>query len=300
MPSLILCGKPCVGKTMFCQVLRERADAMIRLKQGEIDVESTRIVCEEEACPSKSKMERYIDSHAEKVTRAALKSEFDRCGNRRSTLILLDSSNYIKGYRYELYCISKASSDKHGVVWIKNSEYQSRNWNKLRREEGSENSEAFSDDMFDALNYRFETPIESNRWDKPLFVVDMEQVDINLQEKADEILESFLCHTQSLTMGVSTSKPISTESNVLHDVDKITQRICTLISEAQTTSLGSGRLSISIGDIKIEMTINRTVHLPELRRHRRQYVKWITGHPPSDCSELGVAKSFCKHLEQNL
>lgn len=56
-----------------------------------------------------------IDSKQEKDTRGTLKSEVDRWVTK-DNLVILDSLNYIKGFRYELYCISRAQSSPHCVV----------------------------------------------------------------------------------------------------------------------------------------------------------------------------------------
>jgi protein KTI12 len=316
MPALILCGKPCVGKTAFCNLLKERAEVLMtksaqeghengntNKRESSKPLERVQIVSETLACPDKTKRERYQDSHAEKVTRGALKADFDRCSNRQNTLILLDSSNYIKGYRYELHCISKAASDKHGIVWVQNEDCASKEWNAERHSEGESADEAFTDEMMEALNYRFEAPNEKNRWDKPLFAVDMMQCKNKeaLRQRADEILDSFLCHTESLQRGMSTAKALPTKSNVLHDVDKITQRICSTIQEAQhSMPAGSGRISVPVQHTSIAVNLSRTIHLPKLRRLGREFVKWISDHPPQDCTEYGIASSFCKYLEQNI
>ena len=94
MPFLIITGHPCVGKTTFSTLLAKRA-----LSHPSI---SKVVTCNEaSACPDTSKAACYSNSGAEKVTRAALKSEFDRavmsCEDGGRTLVILDSMNYIKG-----------------------------------------------------------------------------------------------------------------------------------------------------------------------------------------------------------
>ncbi len=49
------------------------------------------------------------------MTRAALKSAAERC-TTRGTIVILDSMNYIKGYRYELFCVSRAHSSSRCTV----------------------------------------------------------------------------------------------------------------------------------------------------------------------------------------
>ena len=72
------------------------------------------IINEQSARPDKTLFQCYETSTEEKLTRSALKSEFDKyVVGDRTTLVILDSLNYIKGFRYELHCISKAVGEKH-------------------------------------------------------------------------------------------------------------------------------------------------------------------------------------------
>ncbi|RQM22641.1 hypothetical protein B5M09_006330 [Aphanomyces astaci] len=58
-----------------------------------------------------------IDSRAEKLTRGSLKSRVDHHLNA-SCVVILDSLNYIKGCRYELFCMAKENSTTHCVVYV--------------------------------------------------------------------------------------------------------------------------------------------------------------------------------------
>ena len=136
----------------------------------------------------------YINQLAEKQTRGTLKAAFDRVvgrkessaatasskatsitpstrppssssGRKRRTLVILDSMNYIKGFRYELHCISKAAGEQHGVLWVLNRRQFVEEWNK--------NTKHYSPDLLKELISRFEPPDDRNRWDKPLFTVDV-------------------------------------------------------------------------------------------------------------------------------
>jgi len=176
------------------------------------------------ACPDQTKAECYTSSHSEKNTRASLKAEFDRAvtsssssgsGSNgtsvNSTLVILDSLNYIKGYRYELYCISKAAGEQHGVIWIMGSQSDNecvqlgmssvsdtlaKKWNSHRKEvqlnkSGEDHATQildgmsgdieldgyYKDDaMMNELVLRFEPPDEKNRWENPLYKVDVSSV----------------------------------------------------------------------------------------------------------------------------
>ncbi|GFR11719.1 protein KTI12 homolog, partial [Trichonephila clavata] len=69
----------------------------------------------------------------EKELRSSLKSEVERHLSKDTTVIL-DAGNYIKGYRYELYCLSKGCKTTHCVIhcvllpndcWIFNEKHDS-------------------------------------------------------------------------------------------------------------------------------------------------------------------------------
>jgi len=220
MPSLVLSGHPCIGKTTFANLLASRA-----LNHPSKSISRVIHIREATACPDQTKAECYTSSHSEKNTRASLKAEFDRAvtsssssgsGSNgtsvNSTLVILDSLNYIKGYRYELYCISKAAGEQHGVIWIMGSQSDNecvqlgvsstsdtlaKKWNshrkevQLKKESGEDHTAQilegmsgdieldgyYNDDtMMDELVLRFEPPDEKNRWENPLYKVDVSSV----------------------------------------------------------------------------------------------------------------------------
>lgn len=215
MPSLVLTGYPCSGKTTFSHLLAERA-----LQHKSKSIHHVIIVNEELARPGLTKASCYENSNAEKFTRAALKTEFDKyCRSssinslpssinvkkseqtkeeasftKDTTLVILDSLNYIKGYRYELHCIAKAANQKHAVIWLLCSQNVAKSWNTTRRRGGDKNhmasdgqtndgNESYPDHLMDELMQRFEPPDQRNRWDQPLYRVD---VDSTLSRKDTE------------------------------------------------------------------------------------------------------------------
>ncbi|KAL7490900.1 hypothetical protein ACHAWT_000425 [Skeletonema menzelii] len=209
MPSIVLAGHPCVGKTTFAHLFAKRA-------LSRASISNVVHISEATACPDQTKAECYSNSHMEKTTRAALKSEFDRAvlssaanEEEGNTLVILDSLNYIKGYRYELYCISKAAGERHGVVWVMGSssdeQFSSANTESrsdvLAKKRNQERKEVMQkqlgqkdddekkiksendldgyyedDETMNQLVLRFEPPDEKNRWENPLFKVDVTSV----------------------------------------------------------------------------------------------------------------------------
>ena len=54
------------------------------------------------------KNEAYKDMISEKMTRGYLKSNVEKL-IQAGQIVIFDSMNYIKGFRYELYCLARAA-----------------------------------------------------------------------------------------------------------------------------------------------------------------------------------------------
>ena len=67
----------------------------------------------------------------EKNTRAKIRSETDR-NLTKSTAVILDSLNFVKGYRYELWCLARAAGTKCCVLWVDTPIEVCREWNTAR------------------------------------------------------------------------------------------------------------------------------------------------------------------------
>jgi len=392
------------------------------------------IVNEESICVDFTKSECYATSHVEKSTRSSLKAKVDRSLNDK-TLVICDSLNYIKGYRYELHCLSKAAKQQHGVIWILNSE--ALNWNR-RRQESAPPDTAFTEDQMKELMQRYEPPDKRNRWDKPLWRVDLspkennstdqaaqdalqqsvynmhelseamvaasvtaatvvvpppieelssseavttteaasaavvpeaaaaapltttksaassftkkgsgfkrvrpnnrlvppeqaqtatsttattvvattttkeeeqkqrEQPRKTVEEQIDDILDEFLLNVAPLKEGLSTKQQMNAQPNVLHEVDSVTLRVCNALMTAQAQNYGGSFLTLSttllFGDDDdeqppLQMACRRPMPLTELKRLRKQYVRWVTMNPPDDTSTRGLVESFVKYVE---
>ena len=57
----------------------------------------------------------YASSREEKMARGMLKSKVERYLSQ-DRIVILDSLNYIKGFRYELFCVSKHMKTPHCIV----------------------------------------------------------------------------------------------------------------------------------------------------------------------------------------
>lgn len=193
MPCLVLTGFPSSGKSIFAKELSERA-----LSHSSSQIKNVIIVNEDPKLLGNgsgvTRYENYLNSQKEKECRSALKTEFDKqvalSLKKRDTLVILDSLNYIKGYRYELHVISKAMNEKHGVIWIICPSDVAMKWNQNRiasaKEADTKKSEKYyyTDEMMEGLMRRYEPPDDRNRWDKPLYRVDLSQL-LSLNNSGD-------------------------------------------------------------------------------------------------------------------
>ncbi|CAN1314044.1 Protein KTI12 homolog [Linum perenne] len=136
MALVVICGQPCSGKSTAATSLAEA------LKESDTKF-SVRII--DEASFHLDRNQNYVNMPAEKNLRGVLRSEVDRSVSKDS-IIIVDSLNSIKGYRYELWCLARATGIRYCVVFCDVEGNQCQQWNEGRKEKDSR-----------------------NRWDSPLF-----------------------------------------------------------------------------------------------------------------------------------
>lgn len=171
MPLIIISGLPASGKTSRTLELK---------KYFEGRGKSVHVVSENDAINKAGfeKNEFFGSSPKEKLVRADLKSETIRLLNKED-VVILDAGNYIKGYRYELYCASKAIRTTQCTFFCGIQKEKAWRFNlqrNLQETEGvtgptTDKSCAYNEDIFNSLCLRFEEPHGNNRWDSPLFTV---------------------------------------------------------------------------------------------------------------------------------
>lgn len=138
MPLIVLSGFPCCGKTTFANRLRERLlneDTTVlssELIDKRLLIDDDILLINEES-ERISKSQGYASSLQEKSTRGILRSAVTQKLSK-DKIIIADSLNYIKGFRYELYCSSRSFRTPHCVVWVDCDEQLSNSWNSSRED----------------------------------------------------------------------------------------------------------------------------------------------------------------------
>jgi len=260
---IIVTGLPSSGKTRRTKELEEHLIGRDK---------KVRVISENLAIPKAGfrKNECFEDSKKEKIVRSDLKSEALRLLSKDDVTIL-DAGNYIKGYRYELYCASKSARTTQCTIFcgIKKEKAWEFNARKTAADEidvtlnnVADNSQIpYTREIFDALCMRYEEPQPNNRWDNPLFTITPDG-SIDFTE-----VYAVLFEKKPPPPNMSTQNPPLSSTNYLFEVDKLTQEITnTVISSRKAGILGPVTIR---NDLKVNVPAE--LNASQLNRLRRQF-----------------------------
>jgi len=209
--------------------------------------------------------------------------------------------NYIKGFRYQIYCAAREIGVRTCTVHIVATPEMCRSRNSAR-DPGSK----YLDETLENLLVRYEEPSSAVRWDTPLFVIPWDE-----EIPRDAIFQAVTSSVQKPpNQGVvQISKP---PTDALQTLEQTTNAVVNLIISAQSngTALG-GPLIVAFPSSATRLEIvlpSRILTLLELQRHKRQFVtvhkKALTtgmaGRAEMNWTEETVARKFATHLTGNL
>lgn len=202
--------------------------------------------------------------------RAALLAASERHISK-DTVLILDSLNYIKGFRYQLYCQARAASTPHLVIHCQAREDTCRLWN------GKKGGRKYPGDQLEDLILRFEMPNNQNKWDSPLFGIVTEGAS---QQELFELFESLLpvltaSPNRPPSTATLTSKPSLNSSNSIQVLDQETQQILDTILKFQQDQLPL----VKFPNTTKTLALPRPVSVATLSRVRRQFLHLNRLHP---------------------
>ncbi|XP_035905758.1 protein KTI12 homolog [Anopheles stephensi] len=269
MPLIVLTGLPRSGKTSRAKELEKYFT-----EQGMGPI----FVVSEADCIARSGYgvkESFTDTAKEKQIRSSLKSEAMKL-TTSTKLVILDGANYIKGYRYEVFCMSKAARTTQCTVYCAMTVEQ----REARRNEILQNeSDELGIEAFDALCQRYEEPQGNSRWDLPLFTVyGGEELDL-------AGIKSALYDKAPLPPHLATQNMPLSETNFLFELDKTIQKIIDQIADAR--KLGNeGPVEIAQAGMTADVPANMSI--AQLYRLRRQFLNYVKMHAnvSSDVSKI--------------
>uniref|UniRef100_A0A1B6EXS7 Protein KTI12 homolog n=1 Tax=Cuerna arida TaxID=1464854 RepID=A0A1B6EXS7_9HEMI len=282
MPLVVLTGFPCSGKSRRSKDIEN----YFKVEKGkEVHIVSDSII----GSTNITKSDLCFNAQREKEIRSILKSETLRLLGREN-VVILDAANYIKGYRYELYCASKNSKTTQVTVECAVNIEQAWEWNL-----GLPEDQQYTREAFDALIMRYEAPDSRNRWDSPLITLQPEDPTPN------EALHDALFQRKPPPPNQSTQSAPLSSTNFLYELDRVTQEVVTSILSAQKLGI--------CGEVKIPGFSDCVLSLPgsplspaQLARHRRQFLAYTRLNPPVNPQQSAhhLAHMFVQFLNTTL
>lgn len=300
MALVLMCGFPASGKTVVSEKLRELLEGEGQevhvVRDGEDSIGNDGEVAENGAYSARRisvRAEMYRDSTMEKETRARLRAATERSLNG-SRVVICDSLNYIKGFRYEMYCVAKTTSTTYCVVFCEQS---AETCAKRDAERGEKGDDTYGAELCEGLIRRFETPSERNRWDSPLHRVDTSQPCWEL--KLGEIRDSALKRGAQLTPTMATRVPETLGADVLGTLDRLTREAEAVIVADIQGGTGVGQ-KITVPGASKEVNLERKPRVAELRNMRRSYLNLARMHPPQGQSRQALVDEYVEYVNAQL
>lgn len=233
---------------------------------------------------------------SEKDARAALSSAVKRVLSPRD-IVILDGLNYIKGWRYQLYCEAKNLSTPNVLLQIGCPVEKARTVNEeriQRRQKAAEAGQdvtgddeapegAYEPANWENLVFRYEEPNAMTRWDSPLFTLIWDDNEAQAQKTFHDIWETIAGSGRKVIKPNQAAIQRSRDAggDYLYVLDRETQDIVKKILEHQSEE-GGGSISLSRNAdgggemLTVEMP-GKKVGLPQLQRYRRAYMNMNRG-----------------------
>ncbi|KAK6952890.1 hypothetical protein Daesc_005187 [Daldinia eschscholtzii] len=305
MPLIIVTGLPTSGKTTRAKQLHnylsERiadssspAAAKYRLHLiSDQTLSISRSVYDLSATPAHTRSANA----SEKDARAAIYGATKRVLSDRD-IVILDGLNYIKGWRYQLFCEAKAVRTPSCVLQIGCTKEKAKEVNeeRLRRrqdavdavkdkeEKNGEEREEEEEDPYEPENwenlvFRYEEPNPMTRWDSPLFTLIWEDDEEQTKQVFDSLWDAIAGEARKLVRPnqATVQRTRDTGGDYLYVLDRETQEIVKRILDQQSDDGGDDiKIPRNIGsnseDLVVELPAGKKVGLPQLQRLRRAYM----------------------------
>ncbi|KAH9485347.1 Protein kti12 [Psilocybe cubensis] len=266
MALITIAGYPAAGKSTRAAQLAAFLDAAIHSDDYNGPIAKVLVVSDHSLALSPHVYD--ADSKAEKPARGALFAAVQRM-LATDTILILDSLNYIKGFRYQLYCAAREL--------------------KLRT----------STNLF----ARFEEPSSMVRWDAPLFTVLWDDKDIPGAEIWDAITKGSVKPPNSGTLSAAKA-PV----DALHVLEQVTTNLATAIVSASSAQATGGTSMVFANGVQFTVNLPpRAMTLSELQRLKRQFVSvhkkaitlGTTERGGVDWGAENIGRKFVEYVEEH-
>ncbi|CCE64145.1 hypothetical protein TPHA_0G03040 [Tetrapisispora phaffii CBS 4417] len=306
MPLILFSGYPCSGKTTKAKELIELLEEKIK---NEPALSKYKIVYHSDETLG-IKHENYANSHDERKLRSEIMSAVKR-DLSKTNIVIVDSLNYIKGFRYQLHCEVKNSSSTFCLIQTMCPVDVILEWN-------TNSPNPWDETLLTQLIQRYEEPNGLSRWDSPLFAILSNQD--TAKEYFNDISSAIFTSSKSLNNrdplsrafqkpnSVTLLKPAS-QTNFMQMLDMETTRVVkTIMNEVKIAqSIGSKyspRIIVSEdvkdinedGCVYVDLPVSG-VTLPLLQRLKRQF---ISLNKVRDMEKDRIVHLFADYLTKHL
>ncbi|ROV98178.1 hypothetical protein VSDG_04386 [Cytospora chrysosperma] len=305
MPLIIVTGLPTSGKSTRAKQLHDYIADKIQSQPQLASKYRLHLISDQtqsisrtvyDLSPEKVPAHTRSANASEKDARASLSSAVKRVLSARD-IVILDGLNYIKGWRYQLYCEAKNLTTPNVLLQIGCPLDRARAVNeaRLRRREerlGAGEDVAGDDEApegayepgnWENLVFRYEEPNPMSRWDSPLFTLIWDDQEAQTSKVFDDMWEVIAGEGRKLIRPnqatVQRSRDVG--GDYLYVLDRETQDIVKKILEQQSEE-GGGEVKISKngeagGDTLVVEMPGKKIGLPQLQRYRRAYMNMNRG-----------------------
>uniref|UniRef100_A0A915KNT4 Protein KTI12 homolog n=1 Tax=Romanomermis culicivorax TaxID=13658 RepID=A0A915KNT4_ROMCU len=288
MPLIIMCGLPCSGKTKIADSICEILRSKIQQEEEKLSSKMTILKIDDFTNGKFSKNIIYANSVHEKEHRAFLRSRVQKF-LRQDTIIILDSLNYIKSFRYELFCLAKSVKTTYAVI------YCETNLHNCLENNNQQKSEKYDEKIIQDLNQRFEEPRFENRWDTPLFqgLIFLSQFKNDRQVQIAEFCDHVISG-KKLAPNQSTQSQPSMGGNFLFELEKSCQMVIQEILNSNLDTVVFPACTVPL------TTPGKKWTLGELSRLKRQFLQYMKQNTPKDLKNVNLANLFVNFLNKSV
>lgn len=310
MALILMCGLPASGKSTIADKLGEllgQGGRTIRIVRDDDEALTVPMntssagendIGQERPTPNlnmtMTRRDRYKNSTMEKLARAKLRANAERAlTSSHSMAVIVDSLNYIKGFRYELFCVAKSCNASYGVIYTLSNIDDCIARDSKRAESGMD---SYGSELVLELSKRFEVPNGRNRWDSPLFTMDVSQ---DRWDNELPAVRSVL--DEKLEATFATKQHAMPQIDMLGELDRVTRAAeASLISQLQTGAVVGN--SIQVPNASVPVKLQRKPPVAELRNMRRAYLNYSRMHPPSSSisSTDKLADEYVHYINEQL
>ncbi len=308
MPLITIVGFPRSGKTTYAKQLQKYLQENIidnSEQQGKHKFKSIYLASDDDLfsnanataqnATNSSKQWAYENSFQEKMARGTLKAAVhNKISN--SCIVICDSLNYIKGFRYELFCIAREHQTPHCTVYLDTSSEDCMKWNQEHP--------IYKEQTLKELFMRMEIPDETRRWDKPLFVIKNPPTEDStpISQIFNSIAQHLLSQQDKMVPHQATLPQQLSHTNLLHELDQMTNQIIQILLQVKQTATPGDMIKISDlcpnEKVKMPNQIQRTITIMKLKELKKGFIQLAQMQPPQ--SQVEAIKMFVAYLNSNL